>query len=1217
VFYAATKVAYYILPTTFNTKKQMRLLKISFLAIIIFFSNCQSKEKNALFKKLTAQQTGIDFKNQLQYTDSLTVLEFEYMFNGAGVALIDINNDGLQDVFFTGNMVSSKLYLNKGNLKFEDITTKAGVNTEGWCYGVSIVDINQDGFSDISVCKAGNRKTKPEDMKNYFFINNGNNTFTNKAAEIGLDEDGYAIQTAFLDYDKDGDLDMYLLKNAIVNYNRNNVRQKQTEGQAPSNDKLFRNDSPPTPKGGAGNGLTPLFGVAGLHFTDVSKEAGITIEGFGLGVSICDLNEDGYPDIYVSNDFLTNDLVWINNKNGSFTNKAHDLLRHTTYNGMGNDVSDYNNDGHPDIMVVDMLPPDNRRWKLTMMGNQYDEFEKTMNLGYEPQYVRNTLQLNNGDGSFSEIGQLAGVHATEWSWSPLFADYDNDGLKDLFIANGYRQDITNLDFIMYGKKALYMGSADGNRKERMDELNKYPGVRLHNFLYKNKGDLTFSDESENWGMTDEKYANGSAYADLDNDGDLDLITNNLDETSIVYENQLNKLNPDNNWLRLNFKGAEGNIGGLGTKIWLYQADTMQFQYFSPYRGYMSTVENLVHFGLKDKPIDSIKVRWADGKEQVLTNVKSKQVLSLEYINAAPPAPRRGELGSRVALDSPPLGVGGLTDFTTQSGINYLHQEDNFVDFKIQPLLQQQHSRLGPGLAVGDVNGDKLEDFYVGAALGGKGVIYIQQKNNTFKPQFMPEINTADDMGALFFDADRDGDVDLYIVSGGTNFQKEGESNYLHRLFLNDGKGNFKKDANAIPPSVSASGSSIVAADFDHDGDLDLFIGGRVKAGEYPLAPRSFLLQNIAHANPQMRGFTASFIDATPSVLATIGMVTSALWTDIDNDTWQDLIIVGEFMPITIFKNEQGKISNKPLTINNSSGWNNSLVGGDFDKDGDIDYIVGNLGLNAQMRANEKNPICVYGKDFDKNGRIDPILCHYYEGKEYMYHARDDMSKQIPAMRARFNTYAEYADVVFSKAFRPDEVKDATTLKSTHFESSYLENLGNNQFKLHDLPLEAQFSPIFGMLAEDFDGDGNLDVLAVGNAFHGEVNVGRYDAQGSLLLRGDGKGHFVADRKTFNIGGDNKSLISLTAGANSLVIVGANSEKLKVFKSNQKPANKPISIANTEGYALITEKSGRQYRQEFYFGQSYLSQSERVFKPSANVKMVEFFDYFDKKRTVNF
>jgi enediyne biosynthesis protein E4 len=1163
----------------------MRLIAILSLAIILIFTNCQSKEKNVLFKKLDPNQTGIDFKNQLQYSDSLTVLEFEYMFNGAGVAVCDINNDGLQDLLFTGNMVSSKLYLNKGNLKFEDITQKAGLNTEGWCYGVSIVDINQDGFQDIYISKAGNRKTKPDDMKNLCFINNGNNTFTEKAAEMGLDENGYDIQAAFLDYDKDGDLDMYLLKNAFVNYNRNNVRAKLTEGQAASTDKLFRNE---------GN----------LRFKDVSDEAGITIEGFGLGVSVCDLNEDGYPDIYVSNDFLTNDLVWINNKNGTFTNKAHDLLRHTTYNGMGNDVSDYNNDGHPDIMVVDMLPPDNRRWKLTMMGNQYDEFEKTINLGYEPQYVRNTLQLNNGDGSFSEIGQLAGVHATEWSWSPLFADYDNDGLKDLFIANGYRQDVTNLDFIIYGKRALFMGSPEANRKERLDELKKFSGIRLHNFLYKNKGDLTFSDESENWGMTDEKYANGAVYADLDNDGDLDLVTNNLDETSIIYENQLNKLKPNNNWLRLNFKGKEGNRGGLGTKIWLYQADTVQFQYFSPYRGYMSTVESVIHFGLKDNAIDSLKVRWADGKEQILTNVKPKQILTLDYKNATNPKPELQNSKS----NTPSVFLPFLTDFTSQSGINYTHQEDNFVDFKIQPLLQQQHSKLGPGLAVGDVNGDKLDDFYVGAALGGKGIIYIQQKDNTFKPQPMPEINTADDMGALFFDADNDHDLDIYCVSGGVNFQKQGEPNYLHRLFLNDGKGNFIKQLNALPPSVSSSGSSVIAADYDHDGDLDLFVGGRVKAGEYPLAPRSFLLKNNGKGQ---------FEDATPSVLATVGMVTSALWTDIDNDSWQDLMIVGEFMPVTIFKNNKGTIQNSKLEIQNSNGWCNSLVGGDFDKDGDIDYIVGNLGLNTQMKASEKYPICIYGKDFDKNGRIDPILCHYVDGVEYMFHTRDDMNKQINAMRARFNNYAQYANSTFEKAFRPDEVSDAVVLKSTHFESSYLENIGNGQFKCHDLPIEAQFSPLFGMLCEDYDGDGNLDVLAVGNSFHSEVNVGRYDAQGSLLLKGDGKGNFIVDRKTFNIGGDNKSLVSLMAGNNPLIIVGANSGALKVFKNNQKQVNKPVFIENNEVYALVTEKSGKQYRQEFYFGQSYLSQRDRVFNASGNVKMVEIFDCFGKKRAVSF
>ena len=684
-------------------------LLLTLVGITFSLLACQPKKAPTLFHELPPEQTGITFVNQLNYTDSLSVLEFEYMFNGGGVALCDINNDGLQDVFFTGNMSSCRLYLNKGNLKFEDITVSAGIQTEGWSYGASVVDINQDGFADIYVCKAGNRRTLPADMKNYFFINNGDLTFTDKAPDMGLDHDGYDIQAAFLDYDKDGDLDMYLTKNAFVNYNRNNIRPKLTEGQAASTDKLFRNDGP------AANHPLP-------RFTDVSAQAGITIEGFGLGVNICDLNGDNYPDIYVSNDFLTNDLVWINNRNGTFTNHARTMLRHTTYNGMGNDIADFNNDGLPDIMVVDMLPPDVKRWKLTMMGNTFDEFQQsTYTYGYEPQYVRNTLQLNNGNGTFSEIGQLAGIHATEWSWAPLFADYDNDGFKDLFIANGYRQDVTNLDFIIYGKRTLFMGTPEANRKDRLDMLKKFEGIHVHNYLYRNKGDLTFEDKSETWGMTTPTYSNGSVYGDLDNDGDLDLVINNLDETAQVYENRSNTLQPNAQWLRLRLRGPAGNRDGLGAQVWLWQGGKLQYQYFSPYRGYLSTVESVVHFGLQNTPVDSLTILWANGQTQRINTPATNQLLTIDIQSAT---------ASTLALStaaSLPLFV----DCTADLGIRYQHEEDEFVDFKVQPLLPRLHSHDGPCLAVADLNGDGFDDFFVGAAAGFTGQIFVQQKNGTF------------------------------------------------------------------------------------------------------------------------------------------------------------------------------------------------------------------------------------------------------------------------------------------------------------------------------------------------------------------------------------------------------------------------------------------------------------------------------------------------------
>jgi enediyne biosynthesis protein E4 len=1155
-----------------------------FILLIIVSTQCKQSGE-PLFKAINSKDSGIDFINRLIYSDSLSVLEFEYMFNGAGVALADINNDGLLDIFFAGNMVSSRLYLNKGNLHFEDITKKAGVNTTGWCYGVSVVDINQDGFQDFYVCKAGSRKTQPKDMKNLFFINNGNGTFTEKAASMNLDDDGYDIQTAFLDYDKDGDLDMYLLKNAFVNYNRNNARPKQTEGQAPSTGKLFRNE---------GN----------LTFTDVSFQAGIRIEGFGLGIAINDLNNDNYPDIYISNDFLTNDLIYINNQNGTFTNQAGKLINHQTYNGMGNDVADINNDGLPEIMVVDMLPPDNKRWKLTMMGNTYDEFTQKVGIGYEPQYVRNTLQLNNGfdkngNPSFSEIGQQLGINATEWSWAPLFADYDNDGWKDLMIANGYRKDVTNLDFIMYGKQTLFMGTAEANRKDRLEALQKFEGIHVNNYLFRNKtaqnnGQLAFENVSENWGFTQPSYSNGSAYGDLDNDGDLDLVFNNLDELSSIYENKTNQIKPESSWLRIGFHGAKGNKDGLGTKVWVWQNGLMQYNYFSPYRGYLSTVEPYLHFGLQSKKVDSLKVMWADGKVEIIKNPKVNQVLVLDSKNA--------QLLSEIKVK--PLQNELFVNNNKEIEIDYLHQEDGFVDFKVQALLPHLHSKNGPGLAVADVNNDGLDDFYVGAGAGYKGNLFIQQKYGKFIPKIMSETNLTDDMGVLFFDADQDGDQDLYIASGGSNSQKNGDAMYQHRLFLNDGKGNFTKNINALP-KLNTSSSSVIASDYDHDGDLDLFVAGRVSPAEYPMAPRSFLLKNN-------KGI---FTDNTPNELKNIGMVTSALFTDYDNDGWQDLMLVGEFMPITFFKNEAGKFTNHKSQIINSSGWWNSLVGADFDKDGDIDYLAGNLGLNTRYKVNADEPVSVYAKDFDKNGLLDPIMTHFVDGEEQMSHARDDLSKQITAMRARFTDYTIYAETPFHDSFTKSELADALVLKSERFESTYLENLGDGKFAMHNLPNEAQFSPIFGMIADDFDNDGNVDILSVGNSFATEVQSGRYDAQGGLFLKGNGKGNFMANRKDFNIKGDNKSLVSLQNSKNeTIVLVGTNLGNLQSFRVKN-ISLKSINLQENDAYAVFQDKNGKKYREEFYYGHSYLSQKSRKINIPVTVKAVTIFDFKGNKRSI--
>jgi hypothetical protein len=1137
---------------------------------------CSSHKQDALFRKVNASSSGISFKNELTYSDSLSVLEFEYMFNGSGVALLDVNNDGLQDVMFGGNMVSSRLYLNKGNLKFEDITKKAGVETAGWVYGISVVDVNQDSFDDIYVCKAGSRKSKPADMKNLFFINNGNGTFTEKAATMGLDDDGYDIHAAFLDYDKDGDLDLYLLRNAFVNYNRNTARLKNIDGGAPSTDKLYRND---------GN----------MHFTNVSNEAGILIEGFGLGVSVCDLNSDNWPDLYVSNDFLTNDLIWINNCDGTFTNKAGEYLRHQTYNGMGNDVADYNNDGLEDIMVVDMLPPDNKRWKLTMRGNTYEEFQNALSFGYEPQYVRNTLQLNNGDGTFSEIGQLAGVQATEWSWSPLFADFDNDGYKDLFVSNGYRQDITNLDFIRYGKNALFVGTPEANRTERLKELKKYPGIQVHDYVFANNRDLTFKDVSEKWGMDDETYSNGAAFGDLDNDGDLDLVVNNLDQQASLYENRSAEMNKGGSWLRVGLKGAEGNRNGIGAKVTVWQNGKQQVSYCSPYRGYLSTVEKFLHFGLSNDQVDSLKVLWPDGKMQLIKDVKKNQFLWIDNKDAV-----EEKKITKVKTEE------WFTSVHGNDGILFKHEEDKFVDFKTQPLLPRILSHEGPGLAVGDVDNDGLNDLFVGAASGFNAEIFRQNKDGTFSEQKLPYVNAADNMGALFFDADNDGDVDLYIAAGGSSVYKKDDTSYRHRLLLNDGKGNFDREMRL--PDVVTSASSVTAADFDRDGDLDLFVAGRLTPGRYPTTPRSYLLRNDK----------ASFTDISGE-LSSPGMVTSALWTDFDNDGWVDLVLAGEFMPVRFFKNDHGKLKDytNQTGLQHTNGWWNSIVAADFDKDGDIDYVLGNLGLNSPLKASKEEPVCVYANDYDKDGRLDPVICHYINGVEQVVASRDDMNRQMTSMRARFRTYQAYADVDFRKTFRHDEISAATVLKSETFESSFIENKGGGKFEMRSLPLHAQFSLIYGMLAGDFNADGNIDVLAVGNSYSTEVQTGRYDAQGSLLLTGDGHSNFSVASSSIKAGGDNKSIVKMhNATGDALFVIGVNSDSIKVVTQNNS-SEKRINLAPYDQYAVIKEKNGNVYRQEFYYGSTYLSQSERTLTVPDIVQSVDILDSKGSKRTINF
>jgi ASPIC and UnbV/FG-GAP-like repeat len=1188
------------------------MLRYTLISALFFIAvSCSPKKR---FTQINTTESGIHFNNKIEDNDSVNVLDIENIYNGGGVGIADFNNDGLQDIYFTGNTVPNKLYLNKGGLKFEEITDAAGVGGEGkWSRGVSVVDINNDGLMDIYVSATILSDSKKRE--NILYINKGvnekgNPVFKNMAAEYGLNDSSYSTMAAFFDYDNDGDLDMYLVINQISkNEFPNKFRPILINREHPNTDKLFQNNWNDSLK-------HPVF-------TDVSIRAGVTIEGYGHGINICDINNDGWKDIYVTNDFIPNNTLYINNKNGTFTDRVKEYFKHTAANAMGQDVIDINNDGLADVIELDMNPEDNYRKKMMLNPISYQNFKLSDIYGYQYQYVRNTLQINQGPSLlqndsighpvFSDAGYLSGIAETDWSWTPLVADFDNDGYRDIIITNGFPKDVTDHDFISFRMKAMNLSS-------KRDMLDEIPSVKIANYAYKNNGNLAFSNVTDDWGFETPSFSNGAAWADLDNDGDMDVVVNNINDEAFLYQNNSDK--KENNFININCKGDSLNKNGLGSIIELhYDKGKVQVYENTPYRGYLSTVQNTAHFGLgKLELIDSVIIKWPNGKLQLLQNVKTNQTLTLNYNDA--------NLISNYAanlIDSNTL----FKEITRTVNINYIHSDSDFIDFDIQRLLPHKFSEYGPALAVADINGDGLDDMVSGGSFYNNTNFFLQQPNGSFMQKELLNNNApgktknVEDLGVLLFDADADGDQDLYIASGGYE-AAPGTASYRDRFYLNDGKGNFTIDTTAFPKNLSSK-SCVRAADYDNDGDLDLFIAGRVEPGNYPKPVSSFLYRNDTK-NAQVK-----FTDVTAAAakdLLNIGMVCDALFTDFNNDGWQDIILAGEWMPLTFLQNEKGQFKNLKSEISNpkSSGWWNSIAAGDFDNDGDMDYIAGNLGTNSFYRASEKYPVGITADDFDKNGSYDAVLSLYlpvsaleHKKMEYAAHLKDDYSSQLNSSKKKFLTYNAFANANLTELLSMYENKNPLQFHAANLTSSFIRNDGNGKFTMQPLPMQAQLSLLNGMAVEDFDGDGNLDVVINGNDYGTEVSVGRYDALNGLFLKGDGKGNFsplTILQSGIYIPGNGKALVMLQGEGNKCLIAASqNRGALKVLQL--KKMDSCIRFLPGDVSALIKYKNGTLQKREINYGASFLSQSARFIITNKNMVSIEVLDNRDKKRVINF
>ncbi len=1106
--------------------KAYTFFTFSLLALLIV--SCKNEKNNdakadtpslpPLFTLLPKEQTNIHFENTLTEGLNANVLMYEYLYNGGGVAAADFNGDELVDLYFTSNMGENKLYINLGDFKFIDATetSKTSGRSGPWKTGVSAADVNGDNKLDLYLCYSG--ALPAEKRKNQLFINKGNNennipVFEENAEKVGLASAAFSNQSYFLDYDHDNDLDMVLLNH--------NPKSLPVLNEVSTAEFLKKDD--------------PLQGVRLYEqnngiFKDITVKAGISGSAltYGLGVGISDLNNDGWVDFYISNDYTVPDYLYINNGNGTFTDQLKESLGHTSHFSMGNDVADINNDGLQDIFSLDMLPEDNHRQKLLLSPDNYEKFDLNLRSGFHYQYMRNMLQLNNGNGTFSEIGQFSGISNTDWSWVALLADYDNDGWKDLFVTNGYFRDYTNLDFINYMENYV-QSKGRLKREDVLEIINQMPSSNLSNYIFKNQEGTTFSDVTEKFGLNRASNSNGAAYADLDNDGDLDLIVNNINKPAFIYRNETQ--NEGKNYLRVKLLGAGKNTTGIGSKITIHNNRNQQSLEQIPTRGYLSTVSNILNFGLGNATkIDSLIVHWNSGKRQALHNVAANQTVTLEETN--------GKKFNRTKTLST----------TTFEGITppipFDHKNTAINDFKRQSLLLNQPSHSGPCMVKGDVNNDGLEDIFIGGSSGQSASLFVQNSKGRFNRKLIKafEVDTmCEDADAVFFDADNDGYEDLYVVSGGYHNFSENDGQLQDRLYLGDGQGGFTKTESALP-EMHTSGSTVTANDINGDGFLDLFVGGRIVPGRYPETPDSYILMNDG------KGKFTDRIEAIAPELQKLGMVTDAVWADINRDETKDLVVIGEWMPISIFTNKNGKLEDHTPTYFQEpiKGLWNTLQLSDMNNDGKLDIIAGNMGTNTQFKVSSTEPAAMYFDDFDDNGSVDPIFCFYIQGESYPYLTREELLGQLANLRPQFTSYKDYADATIKDIFSADQLKEANKLTANRMETTLLLSNPDEKFRIAALPEQTQYSPIYAINVGDFNTDGNKDILLLGNNHFFKLRLGKFDANYGTLLVGNGKGEFNYVNQ-IESGLDIRGAVKSSLLIDNKLFLGINNNSLKTYQ----------------------------------------------------------------------